>query len=173
MRSWKFSDMTKFQEEISESTRATRSADDPKDDPEISMPNLETRTPRIRVWVALPHAMHCGSVKNKTLIRSRPQPTAVRNIVKQVMMTRKREKVIRTREWKWRATMARHTKTTERDTRIEDTPAVPDEPTDHAVARGREVSLHVKVDTSPENHTVSQRQRSSQTSPHRQQNTLL
>ena len=43
--------------------------------------------------------------------------------------------------------MTRQTKTTARDTRIEDTPAVPDEPTGHAAAKGRDVRLHVKVDT--------------------------
>ena len=42
----------------------------------------------------------------------------------------------------------------ERDTRIEDTPAVPNEPTDHAVARGRDVSLRYEGGHSQENHTV-------------------
>ena len=42
----------------------------------------------------------------------------------------------------------------ERDTRIEDTPAVPNEPTDRAEARGRDVSLRYEGGHSPENHTV-------------------
>ena len=37
---------------------------------------------------------------------------------------------------------------------IDDTPAVLDEPTDHAVARGRDVSLRSEGGHSPENHTV-------------------
>ena len=41
----------------------------------------------------------------------------------------------------------------ERDTKIDDTPAVPDEPTDHAVARGRDVSLHNEGGHSPDNHS--------------------
>ena len=45
---------------------------------------------------------------------------------------------------------------TERETRgIDDTPAVPDEPTDHAVARGRDVSLRYEGGHSPEKHTVA------------------
>ena len=59
---------------------------------------------------------------------------------------------------------------TERDTRIKDTPAVPNEPTDHAVTRGRDVSLRDEGGHNPENHTVvlettdgPQRQRTSQT----------
>ena len=42
----------------------------------------------------------------------------------------------------------------ERHEDIEDTPAVPNEPTDHAVARGRDVSLRYEGGHSPENHTV-------------------
>ena len=41
----------------------------------------------------------------------------------------------------------------ERDTRIEYTSAVPNEPTDHAVARGRDVSFVMRVDTA---HTMTQ-----------------
>ena len=57
---------------------------------------------------------------------------------------------------------------------------MPNEPTDHAVTRGRDVSLGKEAGHSPENHTVvlettdgPQRQRTSQTSPYSQQNTLL
>ena len=48
-----------------------------------------------------------------------------------------------TREAKWRVTLRRPEKETRRqgNTRIDETPAVPNEPTDHAVARGRDVSL--------------------------------
>ena len=42
----------------------------------------------------------------------------------------------------------------EKEARIDDTPAVPDELTDHAVARGRDVSLRCEGGHSPENHTV-------------------
>ena len=42
----------------------------------------------------------------------------------------------------------------ERETWIHDTPAVPNEPTDHAAARGRDVSLRCEGGRSPENHTV-------------------
>ena len=45
--------------------------------------------------------------------------------------------------------------TTERDTTIEDTPAVPNKPTDHAVTRGRDVSLRSEGGHSPEKHTVA------------------
>ena len=38
--------------------------------------------------------------------------------------------------------------------RIEDTPAVPNEPTDHAVARGRDVSLRYEGGRRAEKHTV-------------------
>ena len=41
-----------------------------------------------------------------------------------------------------------------RETRIEDTSAVPNEPTDHAVARGRDVSLRHEGGHSSEHHTV-------------------
>ena len=42
----------------------------------------------------------------------------------------------------------------EREARIDDTSAVPDEPTDHAVTRGRDVNLRCEGGHSPENHTV-------------------
>ena len=51
-------------------------------------------------------------------------------------------------------TIFSESQTTERDTRIDDPPAVPNEPTDHAVARGRDVSLRYEGGHSPENHTV-------------------
>ena len=95
-------------------------------------------------------------------------------------------KVWSTREGKQRVTVTVTVKETrrERDTRIEDTPAVLNEPTDHATARGRDVSLRYEGGHSPENRTNGvgvvlettdgpQRQRTSQTSPHSQQNTLL
>ena len=44
--------------------------------------------------------------------------------------------------------------TTKKKARIDDTSAVPDEPTDHAVTRGRDVSLRYEGGHSPENHTV-------------------
>ena len=91
-------------------------------------------------------------------------------------------KVRSTREGKQRVTVIVTVKETrrERDTRIEDTPVVPNEPT----ARGRDVSLRCEGGHSPENRTNGvrvvlettdgpQRQRTSQTSPHSQQNTLL
>ena len=55
-----------------------------------------------------------------------------------------------------------------------------EEPEDHAVTRGRDVSLHHEGGHSPEHHTVAventdeqQKQRFSQTRPQKQQNTLL
>ena len=63
--------------------------------------------------------------------------------------------------------------------RIDDTPAVQNEPTDDAVARGRDVSLRYEGGRSPENHTVvmewcwkppTDRNRNDL---HSQQNTLL
>ena len=42
----------------------------------------------------------------------------------------------------------------EREARIDDTSAVPDEPTDHAVTRGRDVNLRYEGGHSLENHTV-------------------
>ena len=74
------------------------------------------------------------------------------DIAKQVTMNRKREKVIRTRR-KVACKSDREVRR-QRDTRIDDTPAVPNEPTDHAVARGREVSLRYEGGHSPEKHTV-------------------
>ena len=65
-----------------------------------------------------------------------------------------REKVRSTREGKKRVTVTVEETRRERDTRIEDTPAVPNEPTDHAVTRGRDVSLRCEGGHSPENHTV-------------------
>ena len=64
----------------------------------------------------------------------------------------------------------------QRDTSTDDTPAVPNEPTDHAVARGRDVSLLYEGGHSPEDHTVVLEWcavTTSQTSPHSQQNTLM
>ena len=42
----------------------------------------------------------------------------------------------------------------EREARIDDTSAVPDEPTDHAVTRDRDVNLRCEGGHNPENHTV-------------------
>ena len=59
-------------------------------------------------------------------------------------------------------------------------PAMSDEPEDHAVTGGRDESLHHGGGHSPEHHAVAlentdeqQVQRTSQTTPHTQQNTLL
>ena len=71
---------------------------------------------------------------------------------------------------------------TERDTKIKDTPAAPNEPTDHAVTRGRDVSLRYEGGHNPENHTVvlewcwkppTDRSGNEPLRPHSQQNTLL
>ena len=43
----------------------------------------------------------------------------------------------------------------EKEAKIDDTSAVPDEPKDHAVTRGRDVSLRCEGGHSPENHTVA------------------
>ena len=69
-------------------------------------------------------------------------------------MNRRRRKVIRTCEEKERAKVTKKSDDRETDTRVDDTPAVPNEPTDHAVARGRDVSLRFEGGHSPENHTV-------------------
>ena len=75
--------------------------------------------------------------------------------------------------------MFNQSQTTERDTRI-DTPAMSDEPIDHAVTGGRDENLHFEGRHSSEYHTVvlantdeQQVQRTSQTRPHTQQKTLL
>ena len=71
-------------------------------------------------------------------------------------------------------TMFSQSQKTEREARIDDQPAVLEEPQDHAVTRGRDESLHYEGGHSPEHHTVAlenadeqQKQRTSQTTPHR------
>ena len=67
----------------------------------------------------------------------------------------RRETVNGTREGKQRVKVTRPVKSeTTKKTRIDDTSAVPDEPTDHAVTRGRDVSLRCEGGHSLENHTV-------------------
>ena len=107
---------------------------------------------------------------------------SVNDVAKQ--MTRTREKVIRTREGKERVKVRKFLPQPDdrkRNTRIEDTPAVPNKPTDHAVTRGRDVSLRYEGGCSPEHHTVAlentdeqQKQGLSQNRTQKQkQNTLL
>ena len=82
----------------------------------------------------------------------------VADVAEQVTMDRKREKVIRTREEKVACdsdrVLARTRRQKEKHEDIEDTPAVPNKPTDHAVTGGRDVSLRHEGGHSPENHTV-------------------
>ena len=77
-------------------------------------------------------------------------------------------------------TIFSQSQTTEREARIDDHRAVLEEPQDHAVTGGRDVSLHFEGGHSPEHHTVAeentdeqQKQRTSQTRPQKQKNTLL
>ena len=71
-------------------------------------------------------------------------------------MTRKKEKIIRTREEKLRVTVTKifsQSQTTAKDTRI-DTPSNVGRTKKPAVTSGRDESLHYEVGHSPENHTV-------------------
>ena len=100
------------------------------------------------------------------------------DIAKQMTMTSKKEKVMRTREGKWRAKVTKNF--SQRNTRIDEHHAVLDEPKDYAVTRGRDESLRHEGGHSPEHDTVvlentdeQQKQQTFQTRPRRQQNSLL
>ena len=73
------------------------------------------------------------------------------DIANQVTMNRKKKKVITTRRKV--ACESDEEVRRQRETRIDDTPAVPNELTDHAVARGRDASLRSAGGHSPEKHT--------------------
>ena len=106
------------------------------------------------------------------------------DIAKQVTMTRKRRKVIRTREEKWRVTVTVTTiflpEPDERKRHEDRYVQQSRTPEDHAVTGGFDESLHCDGGHSPEYHIVAlensdeqQKQRFSQTRPQKQQNTLL
>ena len=82
---------------------------------------------------------------------------------------------MRTREGNLRAEVTKNFN--QRNTRIDEHPAVPDDPQDHAVTGGRDESFRYEGGHSPEYHTIvlentkQQIQRTSQTS--QKQNTLL
>ena len=103
----------------------------------------------------------CNAREKRQEQDAQSQPTAVWKTLRSRWRSQERE---REREswahlkgssvssvWQWQY---QRKKPEEREARIDDTPAVPNEPTDHAVARGRDVSLRYERGHSPENHTV-------------------
>ena len=103
--------------------------------------------------------VHCKTEASR-IRRTIAADRSANDIAKQMTMTRKRERVIITSEEKKRVTVTKsfcRNQMTERETqgsRTDDTPAVLDEPTDHAVARSRDVSHRNEGGHSQENHAV-------------------